>query len=214
MNELIYTLLSEGSSDRALLPLLTWLLRENGVTYAIQPQWADLRSLDQPPSQMPKRISHCLKLYPCDVLFIHRDADSGPRQAPIEEILRAIGDVSVSYTMPPFVCVVPIRMQETWLLFDKAALRRASGNPNGDQILRLPSIRTLEELSNPKEQLRDLLKRASGKTGRRLKGFSVAPYRVAELIDDFSPLRVLSAFQALEEDIKHAISENHWNTAL
>lgn len=35
MNELRYTLLSDGPSDRALLPILTWLLRQNGVTGAI-----------------------------------------------------------------------------------------------------------------------------------------------------------------------------------
>lgn len=35
MNEIRYTLLSDGSSDKALLPILTWLLRLHGVECAI-----------------------------------------------------------------------------------------------------------------------------------------------------------------------------------
>jgi len=42
MKELRYTLVTDGSSDRALLPILTWLLRENGFSEAIQPEWADI----------------------------------------------------------------------------------------------------------------------------------------------------------------------------
>jgi hypothetical protein len=40
MRELRYTLLSDGPSDRALLRILTWLLRTHGVEMAIQPDWA------------------------------------------------------------------------------------------------------------------------------------------------------------------------------
>jgi len=45
MKELYYTFLTDGSSDKALMPVLTWLLRVNQVECAIQPQWADLRRL-------------------------------------------------------------------------------------------------------------------------------------------------------------------------
>ena len=48
MDELRYTLVSEGSSDVALLPILDWLLIENGVRCAIQPAWADLSVLPLP----------------------------------------------------------------------------------------------------------------------------------------------------------------------
>jgi hypothetical protein len=41
MRELRYTLVSDGASDQVLLPILTWLLRANGVRCAIQPEWAD-----------------------------------------------------------------------------------------------------------------------------------------------------------------------------
>ena len=52
MDALRYTLLSDGSSDQALMPILTWLLREQGVYGAIQPEWADLRRLPRPPSAL------------------------------------------------------------------------------------------------------------------------------------------------------------------
>jgi hypothetical protein len=39
--EISYTLLCDGSSDRALLPVLSWLLREHLPDVAVQEQWAD-----------------------------------------------------------------------------------------------------------------------------------------------------------------------------
>lgn len=48
MEELRYTLVAEGGSDRALLPVLDWLLIENGVRCPIQAAWADLGILPLP----------------------------------------------------------------------------------------------------------------------------------------------------------------------
>jgi hypothetical protein len=103
-------------------------------------------------------------------------------------------------------------MQEAWLLFNEAAVRSAAGNPRGNQLLQIPNISRVEQLPNPKEILHQLLRDASGLTGRRLKQFSVYErvHRVAELIDDFSPLRPLSAFQALEAEIQQVIQEHNW----
>ena len=52
MKDLRYTLLSDGSSDQALIPILTWLLQKLGVRSAIQPAWADLRRLRKPPNRL------------------------------------------------------------------------------------------------------------------------------------------------------------------
>lgn len=76
MNSLRFRLLSDGSSDRALLPLLTWVLIENGVTCAIQPQWADLRRVRLPERTLTARIEMSVYLFPCDMLFIHCDAET------------------------------------------------------------------------------------------------------------------------------------------
>ena len=64
MDALRYTLLSDGSSDQALMPILTWLLRAQGIHGAIQPEWADLRRLPRPPRTLSERISFSLDLYP------------------------------------------------------------------------------------------------------------------------------------------------------
>jgi hypothetical protein len=48
MKEIRYTLITDGSSDRALMPILTWLLIELGVKIAIQPTWADFTRLRNP----------------------------------------------------------------------------------------------------------------------------------------------------------------------
>ncbi|MHC5935013.1 hypothetical protein [Nostoc sp.] len=213
MKELCYTLLSDGSSDKALMPILTWLLRTNLVDCAIQSNWADLRRLPKPPKKLLPRIINSLELYPCDLLFIHRDAEREPREKRITEILEALEEaVKKSVVMPPHVCVIPVRMQEAWLLFDEAALRKAAGNPRGRQPLQLPDIRRLEQLPNPKDILYGLLCEASELTGRRLKQFSVNErvHRLAELIDDFSPLRALSAFQLLETEIQQVIKTQGW----
>ncbi len=48
LDELRYTLVAEGSSDAALLPILDWLLIQNGVSCPIQSAFADLRALPLP----------------------------------------------------------------------------------------------------------------------------------------------------------------------
>jgi hypothetical protein len=69
-------------------------------------------------------------------------------------------------------------------------------------------IKTLDALPNPKKILYDLLKEASGLKGRQLHKFQPNQYvhQVAESIEDFSLLRQLSAFQALEAEIQSLLS--------
>ena len=93
-------------------------------------------------------------------------------------------------------------MQEAWLLTDESALRKAAGNPEGRQRLEMPDLKTLEDLQNPKQVLHQLLREASGLQGRHLKRFRQEVrsrvHLVAREIDDFSPLRELTAFQYVE----------------
>jgi hypothetical protein len=211
VRELRYTLVSDGSSDNALFPILSWLLREQAITCAIQPEWADLRRLPVPPKKLALRIENAIELFPCDLLFVHRDAERGTYQERKAEILKALRRVRSGIS--PAVCVVPVRMQEACLLFDEAAVRRAAGNPNGRQTLSLPDLVRLEQLPDPKETLYSLLKKASGLAGRRLKKLQVnkCANRVADFVDSFQPLRTLSAFQALEADIKVIVRERRWS---
>lgn len=210
MADLTYTLLSDGSSDQALLPLLTWLLRQQGISYAIQSQWADLRRIrPKPPKKLNERIPYAVDLYPCDLLFIHRDAENVAYEERVREITNVLQSI---IPHPPSVCVVPVRMQEAWLLFNEKAIRRAAGNPNGNNFLELPTLEKAEALPNPKEILYDLILQATGLRPGRRKKFKVKEgvHRVAEFINDFSPLRSLSAFANLEASIDDLLQSQKW----
>ena len=211
MEELRYTLLTDGASDRALLPILKWLLIANGVNYPLQETWADLSLVNPKPEGLARRIKVSLELYPCDCIFIHRDAEGQPHTIRRDEILRNIETLGQGVVVP-YICVIPVRMQEAWLLFNQAAIRRASGNPNGQVRLNLPKPNKIEALPDPKEILYGLIRDASELEGRRLKRLypSALAYRVSELIEDFSLLRQLSAFNLLEEEIRQIIEQNGW----
>lgn len=206
--ELRYTLVTDGPSDQILLEPLTWLLRQHiSSKTAVQPSWADLRHLRRRPEGLKGRLQTALELFPCDLLFVHRDAETASRKTRVKEIQLAVNSLDNPI---PTVCVVPVRMQEAWLLLDEIAIRRAAGNPNGRMQLTLPA--NAERVANPKEVLYHTLRAASGLTGRRLKKFRFASARrrVVELIDDFSILRRLKAFQALEAELHAMIQSHHW----
>ena len=98
-------------------------------------------------------------------------------------------------------------MTEAWLLIDEQAIRSAADNPNGTDPLNLPEIRRLEALADPKQVLYDALKKACGLRAGRREKFPVRErvYQIPNYIDDFSPLRQLSAFRQLESDIQAAL---------
>ena len=199
MNRICYTLLSDGSSDRMLMPALNWLLRHHLPNHAIEPQWADLRRMPRPPKKLSDRIKLALELYECDLLFIHRDAEKHPASSRYEEIYSALTDI----VTPPVVCVVPVRMQEAWLLFDEHAIRKAAGYPNGKLSIELPEESTIENLPDPKTLLFQLIKKASGLSGARLKKLkpNSLAHHISQAIDDFSPLLKMPSFKRLEQDL-------------
>lgn len=210
MRELRYTLLTDGSSDTALLPILSWALKRH-VRCPVQGTWADLRYLSQPPKRLPDRIQISLDLYPCDLLFIHRDAEKESLQKRIDEIHRSLEEAG-QWQVTPAVCVIPVRMTEAWLLIDERAVRRAAGNPHGREALALPTVGKLEQVPDPKSVLYGCLKEASGLSGSRLKHFRVteSAQRVSSFIEDYTPLRSLSAFVCLENSIERIVSERAW----
>jgi hypothetical protein len=198
---MLATLVTDGSSDVVLVRILQWLFAQ--LTQAeIQLRWADLRVLRAPPRTLKDRLDAATEMYPCQLLFVHRDAENQEPDARYAEILTA------NVTGLPHVCVVPVRMQEAWLLHDEAALREASGRPSGSNPLDLPPASKWERLPDPKGLLHDALRQASGATGRRAKQFNPAraAHRLADLIADWSPLEALPGFQRLKKDTKAAFS--------
>lgn len=213
MTEIKYTLLSDGSSDRRLIPILTWLLREHCPGKAVQPEWADFSRLYCKPTTLPEKIIKSMDLYPCDILFIHRDAESIPFSERIAEIRAAVHEAAQALSELPVICVVPVRMQEAWILFSESAIRRAASNPRGRVPLSLPDLRSIESLPDAKAVLMSLLLAASGLSGRKLKRLKSDIHRkahlVAEYIDDFTPLRALPAFSALERELAAFVAERN-----
>lgn len=199
-----FTLVTDGSSDGAMLiPILEWLLRVHFPDVGVDIAHANPPGRRSVPTSLKKKIEFALKSHPCDVLFIHRDAEKQPPEIRRGEIQKAV-DALDAGTKVPHVCVIPIHMTEAWLVFDESAIRRASGNPNGKVSLTLPGVRKLEDEPKPKSLLHKLLIDASELEGRRRRTFEpeACVRRVARFLDDFSPLRGLSAFQALENEVK------------
>lgn len=203
MRELVYTLVGEGSSDIRLMRPIEWAIAE-ASDRPFRGQWADRRTLDATTRGLPARLAAALAQFPCDVLFVHRDSDDRDHSSRVVEIDAAITAIGGAR----YVKVIPVRMQEAWFLFDEMAIRTGVGRPSGREDLDLPPLGNLEALADPKALLREAIKVASERSGRRWRKYSPgeAATRVAELITDYSPLRVLPAFRRLEEDIAEALS--------
>jgi hypothetical protein len=200
-----YTLLADGSSDRVLIRLIDWAILQTGLSATFQSQWADPAVITESGRSLPQKMRSALRQYPTDLLVVHRDSEREPFEDRLREIHEAVFEVEAPLNA---VCaVVPVRMTEAWLLLDERAIRRAAGNPNGRMKLELPSLRDCESLPDPKGVLHELLRVASGLSGRRARRFhpGSAVHRVASEIEDFSPLRGLQAFAVFEQELGDAL---------
>lgn len=191
-----YTLLADGSSDMALISIINWLINQHFPDCRFEHQY--VRNLGKVGSILSERISAALILFPCEILFVHRDAESQPLAFRREEII-----VATNKIIDACVPIVPVRMTEAWLLSDEAAIRAAANNRNGRQPLDLPKKNQWESLIDAKQTLFDLLATASGKTGRALHKFHPDKHRhrITELTENFSSLRGLPSFDAFEESL-------------
>ena len=194
---MIYTLVADGSSDRVLIPILDWSLRQQRIT-PIQAQWADFSRI-RSSNGLQERLTKAIDLYPCDVLFVHRDAEGHPPKLRRLEISTALASLDVRH-----VPVIPVRMTEAWLLGNELAIRSAAGNPSGTRALNLPALRNLEKLPDPKKALHNALLSASGLGARRRERFRVEErvHNIPNYIDDYSMLSDLPAFAELQQAIR------------
>lgn len=201
-----YTLLTDGSSDRVLHEVIDWALHRHGVRVE-QRSWADFGRLRTPPKDLRTSVRAAVELYPCDVLFVHRDAEVAPHETRLSEVDAACDGIGVAW-----VPVIPVRMTEGWLLHDEDAIRHAAGNPNGQMHLPLVPVSRLEAAPDPKKLLFDSLEQASGKAGRRLQQLRRSGdrgrmrRRVAELIETFEPLLAVPAFRRFYEGMEEVVS--------
>lgn len=198
MKRLSATLVTDGSSDQLLKSLIELLFDEH-TDWAYQVQCA--QGLPPASEGLRARMAAALALYPCDFLFVHRDAEALAALDRQQEIKASWPDAPQTTTL---ICVVPVRMTEAWLLASEAPIRAAVGNPNGTASLGLPAAKNIEALPDPKAVLFDALRVATEWNTSRKRKFNPHDYRhrVSELTDDLAPLRQLSSFRHLETQIK------------
>jgi hypothetical protein len=212
MNEICYTLLTDGSSDKALSFIIDWLINDLFPQIPFKKEFADLSRIPNPPKSLKERILKTIELFPCDILFIHRDAEKHDpatfrlRCKEIENSYKSAFPIGTSVKM---VKIIPVRMMETWLLIDEKAIKLASGNRVSKESIQLPSISKIEQLPKTKELLISKIKIASGLKGRRLDRINLrhAVHLVAENIDDYSKLRQLSSFKFFEKELQIVLKE-------
>jgi len=113
VKQLRYTLIPDGPSDRALIAVINWTIKQHesftGLT--LLPQFADLRNNPSQSRTLGERLTDAIQRFPCDVLFIHRDAEKVSRDQRHDEIAEAIARLTTPYWGP----VIPVRMTEAWL---------------------------------------------------------------------------------------------------
>lgn len=195
MQRFTSTLVAEGCSDQALVPLIEFVLDEHCATPHLT-TFAD----DLPSGPLRDRVARALALHPCDLLFVHRDADRAlvsQREDEIRAAVRATGS-------PTAICLIPVRMTEAWLLVDELAIRRASGNTAGSASLGLPAMGRLEAQADPKGLLFAALEKASELGPHRLRRFdrNQARRQISGFMDDPSVLRKLPSFVHFESQVR------------
>jgi hypothetical protein len=137
MKELKYTLIADGSSDKTLLSIIKWSLDDLYPKIPNEGSFADFRNIPNPPKSIKDKVKIALEYYPFDVLFIHRDAEN----TNIRTINQRVAEITKELQndlLGKIICVIPIKMMETWLLFDKKAIKRAAGNRNYKGNIILP----------------------------------------------------------------------------
>lgn len=211
MGELKYTLIGDGSSDKALINIINWLLNDLYPKMAIRGEFADFREFKDPPKigDIQNQIKYAKYYYPFDILFYHRDGESNEKGIIGKRKSEIFSNVNNEIKLDLLVCVVPIVMMESWLLFDLEAIKKAAGNRKFAGNVELPKMKDIENKPNTKLYLHNILKRVSCKKGRSLDKFNLnyAVHLIAENIEDFSKLRELSSFIEFQNDLKKSVDK-------
>ena len=125
MKVLRHTLVSEGTTDAHLIPIIDWSLKQVGGVSLPEGTRAEFGRLPKKPLGLAERLAAAIELYPCDVLFVHRDADRTSPAIRIAEIRNALSSMKAEGLEVPAVAVIPVRMLEAWLCFDEGAITPA-----------------------------------------------------------------------------------------
>jgi hypothetical protein len=203
LSTLRITLLCDGPFDRTLFHPILWLLHQKQCRLEAE-QVADLSRVRPRPTTLRERAAAAVRMFQCDLLFVHRDAERESYDDRLAEIERELRGVSFQY-----VPVIPVRMTESWFLHSEAAIRSASGNPNGTVGLGLPGSRNVSSVPDPKALMEELLLSAKNATGRRRakarSALSQMKYLVPQYVDSYEELLEDAAFANLSLAIDRAL---------
>lgn len=201
-----YVLISEGTSDRVLIPMINWCIRQYCIT-DISPVVADFTSLKPKPKTVVEKLRAARNLYSNKNLFIvHRDSDNvnpGDREREINEAISSMNFVK------PCLPIIPNAMTEAWLLVDERAIYKAVNNPNGQDQFKLPNINIIEKIRNPKNVLFELFISASGLSRRRHSSIDLfmCRQRCALFITEFQKMGNLSSFALFRQKISQYVDK-------
>lgn len=197
-------LMSEGTSDKAIIPILQWLMQTHFPTSNDNIQRVNFYKF---PKQMVHTLEDKLRVihreFDFDLLFIHMDADNTTLDSRVQLIRERVEHVRGSHE-GKHVPVIPVQTMETWLLVDEKAIIEAAGNSIKNVRLNMPSLNSLEGFpsTEAKSKLHELLEKAANPRGGRRRRERYRPERdvhsIAEFMEDYTVLRNLSAFQHLE----------------
>ena len=195
-------LVCEGSSDTPLVSHIQRMLDGHGYHAADFHISTDGRRLVE-------KVSNGLEMRSrYDLVFVHRDADRAGADARYREITEAVRMAGYSGL---WVGIVPVRMTESWLLLDEAAIRNVVGKPFGRLPLNLPLPRNVERITNPKSELENALQTARQARGRRRRNFDrqffLARRQLLESLPVGGALEQLPSWVRFRDDTIRALQE-------
>lgn len=141
------------------------------------------------------------------LLFVHTDGAGDPERArralakPALDLLRrecAADGVGVA--------VIPVRETEAWALVDGDALRTVFGTNLADSQLGLPSIGSVESITDPKQRLAEAFAATNPPPSRRRKGATPMLSALGDAVS-LERLRHLNGFQRLEAELNGAFRQ-------
>lgn len=202
-----FTLICEGGTDTYLTSHLENLLIRVGADIANGSALDFRRIPDHEGRDVESKLETAMREdRGANLFLIHRDADDPDPEPRYEEIEAAVESVGLEREN---VAVVPVQETEAWLLLDEEEIKYVAGNPNNRDDLALPGPHDVEDVTSPKERLREAILQAADETGyRRDRVRSRLPRMKAQLLRRLSaegPIQEVPAWQRLRGDLEAAI---------
>jgi hypothetical protein len=207
------TLWAEGNGDVCLMPILAWLLRQNGVRDEV-----DANEFEHFfPRSTHKSVGSIFENeeYWSDILFVHQDADSDKeelgkgykkRASDLNTLVDAARELNRN--IPACVVVVPVQETETWLLVSEVAIQYAVSTNKPPS---LPGRNHLESIGNPKARLCEIVRNLGHSIGTDEVDTGLWKKIVANMgkmePQKFGVLRGIPSFDLLEKSMQKVIQD-------